>query len=290
MKSKNYLLTFALVASSIVSTYFVTTSTVAQQATAEQTKKITADNEYQVASILFMQKAAEYRALSYQAFNLARMQLDADFEKRNLKSLPKAERKRERAVVVDVDETVLDNSPHQAFIVINQLPFTPDVWTQWVNRRKAKAIPGAAEFLTYASRKGVKVFYVTNRDEIHRQATIDNLKQTGFPDASDETLMTRATESGKEARRQKIMEKYRIVLLMGDNLNDLSNVFERKSVADRFAEVDKTRELFGKKFIVLPNAMYGDWESAIYEYQRLTEAQKTQKRNTSLESFQLKIP
>ena len=285
MKAKNYLLTIGLIASSIVSTYFVTTSTVAQQATGEQLKKITADNEYQVGSILFMQKAAEYRALSYQAFNLARMQLDADFEKKNLKKLPKAERKRARAVVVDVDETVLDNSPHQAFIVINRLPFTQEVWTQWVNERKAKAIPGAAEFLTYASGKGVKVFYVTNRDEIHRQATIDNLKQTGFPDASDETVLVRATESGKEARRQKIMEKHRIVLLIGDNLNDLSNVFERKSVADRFAEVDKMREKFGKKFIVLPNAMYGDWETAIYEYKRASEAEKKKIRGGALQNF-----
>jgi len=285
MKAKNYLLTIGLIASSIVSTYFVTTSTVAQQATGEQLKKITADNEYQVGSILFMQKAAEYRALSYQAFNLARMQLDADFEKKNLKKLPKAERKRARAVVVDVDETVLDNSPHQAFIVINRLPFTPEVWTQWVNERKAKAIPGAAEFLTYASGKGVKVFYVTNRDEIHRQATIDNLKQTGFPDASDETVLVRATESGKEVRRQKIAEKYRTVLLIGDNLNDLSNVFERKSVADRFAEVDKTREMFGKKFIVLPNAMYGDWETAIYEYKRASEAEKKKIRAAALQNF-----
>ena len=285
MKAKNYLLTIGLIASSIVSTYFVTTSTVAQQATGEQLKKITADNEYQVGSILFMQKAAEYRALSYQAFNLARMQLDADFEKKNLKKLPKAERKRARAVVVDVDETVLDNSPHQAFIVINRLPFTPEVWTQWVNERKAKAIPGAAEFLTYASGKGVKVFYVTNRDEIHRQATIDNLKQTGFPDASDETVLVRATESGKEVRRQKIAEKYRTVLLIGDNLNDLSNVFERKSVADRFAEVDKTREMFGKKFIVLPNAMYGDWESAIYEYKRASEVEKKKIRAAALQNF-----
>ena len=285
MKAKNYLLTIGLIASSIVSTYFVTTSTVAQQATGEQLKKITADNEYQVGSILFMQKAAEYRALSYQAFNLARMQLDADFEKKNLKKLPKAERKRARAVVVDVDETVLDNSPHQAFIVINRLPFTPEVWTQWVNERKAKAIPGAAEFLTYASGKGVKVFYVTNRDEIHRQATIDNLKQTGFPDASDETVLVRTTESGNEARRQKIAEKYRTVLLIGDNLNDLSNVFERKSVADRFAEVDKMREKFGKKFIVLPNAMYGDWETAIYEYKRASEAEKKKIRAAALQNF-----
>jgi 5'-nucleotidase (lipoprotein e(P4) family) len=285
MNTKKYLLTFALIASSIVSTYFVTVSTTAQQATAEQINQTTADNEYQVAAILFMQKAAEYRALSYQAFNLARMQLDTDFEKKNLKKLTKAERKKARAVVVDVDETVLDNSPHQAFIVINRLPFAQDVWTQWVNQRKAKAIPGAAEFLNYASQKGVKVFYVTNRDEIHRQATIDNLKQTGFPDASDETVMVRSTESGKEARRQKIMEKYRIVLLIGDNLNDLSNVFERKSVADRFAEVDKTREMFGRKFIVLPNAMYGDWESAIYEYKRVSEAEKKRIRAAALQNF-----
>jgi len=285
MNTKKYLLTFALIASSIVSTYFVTVSTTAQQATAEQINQTTADNEYQVAAILFMQKAAEYRALSYQAFNLARMQLDTDFEKKNLKKLTKAERKKARAVVVDVDETVLDNSPHQAFIVINRLPFAQDVWTQWVNQRKAKAIPGAAEFLKYASQKGVKVFYVTNRDEIHRQATIDNLKQTGFPDASDETVLVRSTESGKEARRQKIMEKYRIVLLIGDNLNDLSNVFERKSVADRFAEVDKTREMFGRKFIVLPNAMYGDWESAIYEYKRVSEAEKKRIRAAALQNF-----
>jgi 5'-nucleotidase (lipoprotein e(P4) family) len=285
MNTKKYLLTFALIASSIVSTYFVTVSTTAQQATAEQINQTTADNEYQVAAILFMQKAAEYRALSYQAFNLARMQLDTDFEKKNLKKLTKAERKKARAVVVDVDETVLDNSPHQAFIVINRLPFAQDVWTQWVNQRKAKAIPGAAEFLNYASQKGVKVFYVTNRDEIHRQATIDNLKQTGFPDASDETVLVRSTESGKEARRQKIMEKYRIVLLIGDNLNDLSNVFERKSVADRFAEVDKTREMFGRKFIVLPNAMYGDWESAIYEYKRASEDEKKKIRAAALENF-----
>jgi len=97
--------------------------------------------------------------------------------------------------------------------------------------------------------------------------------------------LVRATESSKEARRQTISQKYRIVLLMGDNLNDLSNVFERKSVADRFAEVDKTHELYGRKFIVLPNAMYGDWESAIYEYQRLNESEKTQKRNDALISY-----
>lgn len=286
MINKKYILTFGLIASSVISTYFATVSSVAQQATAGQMKKITADNEYQAGAILYMQKAGEYRALAYQAFNLAQMRLDADFEKKNLKKLPKIERKRARAVVVDVDETILDNSPQQSFLVINRLPFTADVWTQWVNQRKAKAIPGAVEFLTYANKKGVKVFYVTNRDEIHKQATIDNLRQTGFPDATDETVMTRqAGDSSKEPRRLAIMRKYRVVLLIGDNLNDLAVNFERKSVADRFAEVDKAREMFGRKYIVLPNAMYGDWESAIYDYKRLSDGEKRKIRADALQSF-----
>ena len=277
MKANKYLLPLALVFASFVPTYFVTSSA-AQQAAPE-----TAVAEYQVGAVLYMQKAAEYRALAYQAFNLAKMNLDADFDKKNVKKLPKAERKMPRAVIVDVDETVLDNSPAQALQIKNNLPFVQSNWTNWVNMRKAKAIPGAVEFLNYAASKGVRAFYVTNRNEAEKQATIDNLKAAGFPDVSSETVIVRATESGKEARRQAIAQKYRIVLLMGDNLNDLSDVFERKAVADRLTEVDKTRTLFGAKFIVLPNAMYGDWESAIYEYQRLTEAQKAEKRAAALE-------
>lgn len=282
MKTKKYLLTFGLILTSIISTYFATVST-AQPGT--QPQVATADNEYQIAAILFMQKAGEYRALTYQAFNLARWNLDADFDKKNLKKLPKIERKIPRAVVVDVDETVLDNSPQQAYNVKNRLPFTLPNWYEWGEKRSAKAIPGAVDFLNYANRKGVKVFYVSNRDEVQKQATIDNLKSAGFPDATEETVLLRQTESSKEPRRQSISAKYRIVLLVGDNLDDLSNVFERKSVADRFAEVDKAREFWGKKFIVLPNAMYGSWESAIYEYQRLNEIQKTQKRTDALQSY-----
>jgi len=282
MKSKKYLLSVGLILSSIVSTYFITASTAQQTA---QTQTLVADNEYQVGAVLFMQKAAEFRALAYQAFNVAQMQLDADFDKKNVKNLPKAERKMTRAVVVDIDETVLDNSPHQAEMIKNRMPFTPAVWTAWVNRREAKAIPGALEFLKYANRKGVRVFYVSNRNEAEKQGTIDNLKALGFPDVSEETVLVRTAESGKEPRRQIISAKHRIVLLIGDNLNDFSNVFEHKSIADRFAETDKMNDVWGKRFIVLPNAMYGDWESAIYEYGRLSEVEKTAKRANALESY-----
>lgn len=277
MTSRKYLLSFGLIVSAIVSTCFVTGST------AQQPARATADLEYQVAAILYQQKAAEYRALSYQAFNLARWQLDADFDKKNVKKLPKAERKRPRAIVVDIDETVLDNSPAQAYAVKNHLPFNLQDWYKWGDMRKAKALPGSVEFLNYAVSKGVKIFYISNRDEVQKQATIDNLKNVGFADISAENVLLRTSGSGKEVRRKMVSDKYRIVLLIGDNLDDFSEVFERKSVADRFGETDKVKELWGKRFVVLPNAMYGTWENAIYEYQRLSEAQKTEKRANALE-------
>src|SRR6185436_17553084 len=116
MISRKYFLGFGLLLCSVVSTYYVTVST-AQQST--RPAAATADNEYQVGAVLYMQKAAEYRALAYHAFNLARWQLDADLDKKNAKKLPKAERNKPRAVMVDIDETVLDNSPAQAYAIKN---------------------------------------------------------------------------------------------------------------------------------------------------------------------------
>ncbi len=285
MNSKKYLLTAGLVLSSIVSTYFVTVSTTAQQGGMMQTQ--TSDNEYQIGAILFMQKAAEYRALCFQAFNWGKRTLDDDDKTK--KKLPKIQKKLPRAVVVDIDETMLDNSPAQAFGAKNRLPFDLKTWYAWGEMRKAKAIPGAVEFANYAKSKDVRVFYVSNRDDVQLQATMDNLKAVGFPDISAENVMLRVKDangkyvSTKEPRRLAIAEKYRIVILFGDNLNDLSNVYENKSVADRFAEVEKAKDFYGNKFIVLPNAMYGEWESAIYRDDTTTNASKTEKRANALE-------
>ena len=248
-----------------------------------------ADLEYQVGATLFMQKAAEYRALAFQAFNLARWQLDADLEKENVKKLPKADRNRQRAIIVDIDETVLDNSPAQATGIKAGTAFNPKDWQRWIEMQSAKAIPGAVDFLNYANSKGVKVFYISNRDEVQKQDTIENLKKVGFKDISSENVLLRQKDasgndiSTKTPRRELVGEKYRIVLVVGDNLDDFSEIFERKSVAGRFAEVDKIKDDWGKRWIILPNAMYGTWENAIYEYERLTEAQNAERRTAALE-------
>ena len=277
---RNILIASFLVVFSSVSTFLLTTTVFNVQS-----QQIVADNEYQVSGVLFMQHSAEYRALAYQAFNWAKVTLDADFDKKNVKKLPKEQRKMSRAVVVDVDETILDNSPQQANAIKLRKPFNSKDWTDWCNMRSAKPIAGAVEFLQYANAKGVKVFYVTNRKDAERAATFDNLKSAGFPDVTEETLMTRTDPktSSKEARRKTILKNYRIVLFMGDNLNDMAVDFEDKTIADRFAEADKVKLLWGTKFIALPNSMYGDWENAIYKYNRnLTETEKTAARNSAM--------
>jgi 5'-nucleotidase (lipoprotein e(P4) family) len=285
MKFRNEIRAGALVLCSVLVTYFAVRPSAQQPA-----PQVVADNEYQAGATLWMQKAAEYRALAYQAFNLARWQLDKDLDKKNVQRLPRGERRRPRAIVVDIDETVLDNSPAQAAGIRQRKPFALPDWYAWGNMRKAKAIPGAVEFLNYAVSKGVKIFYVSNRDtDPQKQPTIDNLRSVGFKDVTADNVLLRVKDaqgnnvSTKTPRREFVSQKYRIVLLMGDNLDDFSDVFERKSVADRFGEVDKIKNDWGKRWIVLPNAMYGTWESAIYEYGRLTEAQKTEKRAAALE-------
>lgn len=285
MRSRNHLYTGLLVLFSVAGTYFVTVSS-AQPGTAVQAK---VDNEYQAGATLWMQKAAEYRALAYQAFNLARWQLDLDLKGKNKNDIPKSERKKPRAVVVDIDETVLDNSPAQAAGIKARKGFALADWYAWGEMRKAKAIPGSVEFLNYAVSRGVKVFFVSNRDEVQKQATIDNLKAAGFNDVSTENVVLRQKDangkniSTKEPRRQAIQQKYRIAILMGDNLDDLSDVFELKSIADRFAEIDKFKNDIGKRWIVLPNAMYGTWENAVYGFKSLSDAEKAKARAEALE-------
>lgn len=240
------------------------------------------DNVYQEGAVLWTQSAGEEKALCYQAFALARMVLDRDLR------MNRRNRMR-RAIVVDADETVIDNSPYQAYLVKNRLPYSSTGWTQWVNRAEAAAIPGAVEFLRYAASRGVRVFYITNRNLDNKTATAANLRKLGFPDVSDETLLVRTSnDASKEARRKSVSARYRIVLLMGDNLNDLSEVFEQSKTVDaRLQAVERNRNEFGARFIVLPNAMYGDWESAIYEYTpKLTEEQKAAKRKSQLKSYQ----
>lgn len=257
----------------------MTTLNVPAQAPRSQAEQAPqADNEYQTGAVLWQQSGSEVRALQYQAFFLARLMLDRDLRQH-------MRLRKRRAVVVDVDETVLDNSRYQASLIVEQKGFSSAGWTDWCNRAQATPIPGAVDFLRYAARHGVRVFYVTNRREGEKQGTITNLKQAGFPDVGDETVIVRTDASSKEPRRRRISLRYRIVLLCGDNLADFSNAFEGKTAEERAAAVQTARDKFGTQFIVLPNVMYGDWENAIYGPARLSEPEKAARRKAALKVY-----
>jgi 5'-nucleotidase (lipoprotein e(P4) family) len=236
-----------------------------------------ADNTYIEAATLWQQASGEARALEYQTYVLARMLLDRDLRNRRIKM--------RRAIVVDVDETILDNSRYQGMLIKKGVNY-PEGWTDWCNRAEATPIPGALDFLKYANSRGVRVFYVTNRKVAEKDGTARNLKNLGFPEVNDETLLVRTDtkNDSKEPRRQSVKSRYHLVLLMGDNLNDFSDIFEKsKTVATRLDATEKNRSQFGTHFIVLPNAMYGDWENSIYEYNfKLSSEEKQTKRRALL--------
>src|SRR2546423_6608135 len=236
-----------------------------------------ADNTYIEAATLYQQASGEARALEWQTYLLARMLLDRDLRNHRIRM--------RRAIIVDVDETILDNSRYQAMLIKRGVNY-PEGWTDWCNRAEATPMPGAVEFLSYAHSRGVRVFYVTNRKIPEQEGTARNLKNVGFPEVNDETLRVRTDDKNdsKQPRRDWVYKRYHVVLLMGDNLNDFSEVFEKsKTVPSRLDATEKSKSQFGTHFIVMPNSMYGDWENAIYDYNfKLSSEEKQAKRRALL--------
>jgi 5'-nucleotidase (lipoprotein e(P4) family) len=227
--------------------------------------------------VLWHQHAAEYRALCYQAFNLAEMRLAAIKVKKH---------KRPLAIITDIDETVLDNSYSEAQGIKTNAEYNLANWKNWTNKAAATPLPGAVAFFQKAKQMGFHVFYISNRDTSEVNTTLKNLQAYQFPDATADHLLFLSNESSKEARRQKVAEQYDIVMLLGDNLNDFAKAFEKKSIADRFAETDAVQAAWGKQFIVLPNAIYGEWEGALIQYKRgLTNAQKDSAYKAQLKGY-----
>jgi len=244
----------------------------AQEATLSLQQAETRMIEYPV---LFQQQSAEYRALCYQAYNIATLRLN---------EIPKKQfKKQQLAIITDLDETILDNSYQEAQLIKEGKGFSSQAWKNWTNKSAATAVPGAVAFLQAASKKGVHIFYISNRDSSEIQTTLLNLQKLQLPDADTSHMLFLTNTSSKEARRQIVMKHYNVIMLLGDNLNDFTQAFEKKSSPDRKTETDKVMNDWGKKFIVLPNATYGEWENAIYDYKRnLTPEEREDMRKKTL--------
>lgn len=217
------------------------------------------------------------RDLVYAAiYRAAGQRLDDALRDRHWDALPRDERRNDPsrlppAIIVDVDETVLDNSPSQVRQIREGRGFNEAAWGQWVNERKARPLPGAIEFLTAAAAKGVTVFYISNRDASLAEATLANLRQAGFPiQGADQflglgTVVEGCEQDGSEkaCRRRRVARDYRVLMQFGDQVGDFVQIVANTREGRREA-MAPYQAWIGERWWPLPNPLYGSWEPALF--------------------------
>jgi len=223
--------------------------------TASCTTARNAESEYLIGSTLWVQKSAEYEALCRQTYAAAISQLMT-----TLKNPPTG---KPLAVVVDIDETVLDNSPYQAYLIKNNYSY-PKGWGEWIDLADAKPVPGAREFLNFATENNVEIFYISNRKVKVLDSTLANLKKLELPVDEKKVFLRKGKSYIKTSRRNKVLKTHQIVLYIGDNLGDFDDAYNNVPSDARIAEVQKNQSQFGNSYFILPNPIYGDWSESLY--------------------------
>ena len=234
------------------------------------------NNSYQKQSllaVLFKRTSAEYKANTFQIYTSAKNNIDkalADKSWTALKNQLKDYQNLPPAIILDIDETVLDNSEHQVRSIKNGTNY-PIGWKEWVSEESAGALPGVKEFLSYANTKGIKIFYVTNRTHDLEEYTRNNIKSLGLPFDNDMDVLLMKNEKGwgsdKTSRRDLIRKDFRVIQIFGDQLDDFIPLTESaKSMNERKILIDKYADMWGEKWYMLINPMYGEWEEALYEH------------------------
>jgi 5'-nucleotidase (lipoprotein e(P4) family) len=228
--------------------------------------------------VLWVQTAAEYQAICYQAYNSAFLNLEkaiadtrwtgAVEQTNNYNELPPA-------IIFDIDETVLDNSPFQAQLALTNSEYQLSTWDQWIQMQSAKGIAGAVNFINYAQNRGIEIIFISNRECLQRNDvlltcpqesdTMENLKSVGISGIDEKNILLKNEYldwgSEKKSRREYIAEKYRIIMIFGDDLGDfIPNVKKNVTPEKRKEMADNYKANWGNKWFIIPNPMYGSWQ------------------------------
>lgn len=264
--------------------------TAAPAATKPATPAVAADDNLN--AVLWMQTSAEYQAAATTVYRAAADKLDAALKEKHWDALVPTERGNAAtglppAVVMDVDETVLDNSPYQARLVRDGKEYDEVTWDGWVAEKKARAVPGVVEFAKAAAARGVTIVYLSNRAVHLKDATIANLKAVGMPVKDDSVFLGLGTfvegceqnGSEKNCRRRLAGQQYRVLMQFGDQLGDFVQV-TANTREGRAQLLDEYGDWFGERWYMLPNPTYGSWEPALFnnEWAQPREARREAKR------------
>ena len=245
-----------------------------------------------LSSVLWQLHAVEYRALTTQAYQNAKAIVDRGIADTSFSAaveqspLPATA---PTAVIVDVDETVLNTSNYEARNILSGTIHTEELFQKYTMEAIAAPIAGAADALNYARSRGVKVFYVTNRIVQTEEGTRRNLAKHGFPlDENEDTILSKGERpewevSDKTPRRAWVASKHRVILVVGDDFNDF--VFASgKSPEERARLHEQHRDKWGTKWIMIPNSHYGSWERAVMGDYGLPAAEEAKRKYDALKS------
>lgn len=239
-------------------------------------------------STLWLQTAAEYEALSRQAYNTAESLLPIAMKDSSWTASLEQEDPyfdKPPAIILDLDETAIDNSFYEARVILDKSGFDSVSWNNWVREMEAASIKGAVELTSKAETMGIAVFYITNRDAEVQVYTEQNLRDLGFPVADGSVMSNGGRKewtSTKTERRKWVAGRYRVLMLFGDDLNDFVPARDI-SIKERKLLVEQYPEYWGIRWFVLPNPNYGSWERALYTGQEQTEEELQQTRLNLLE-------
>lgn len=255
----------------------VVANDVAAQEALKQKQQYQAETE--TMGLLWMRTSAEYRALAYQGYNVAMNAV-------KMAVTDPSHQRKPLAIVLDADETVVDNTKLMGESIVNgNGRFDAPWWRQAVHQGKSQAMPGAVEFLNEVHKQGVEIFYVSNRyAPVNLDVTIQNFKELGFPSIDKDHVLLFEKDSDKQPRFDMIAKKYYVVVYMGDNAGDFPIGTKGKTLAERNAIIDNHKEDFGTTFVVFPNPAYGSWVSALAKgYQNLSPEEQKQVNNQYLQ-------
>ena len=255
----------------------VVANDVAVQEALKQKQQYQAETE--TMGLLWMRTSAEYRALAYQGYNVAMNAV-------KMAVTDPSHQRKPLAIVLDADETVVDNTKLMGESIVNgNGRFDAPWWRQAVYQGKSQAMPGAVEFLNEVHKQGVEIFYVSNRyAPVNLDVTIQNFKELGFPSVDKDHVLLFEKDSDKQPRFDAIAKKYAVVLYMGDNAGDFPIGTKGKTLVERNAIVDSHKDDFGTTFVVFPNPAYGSWVSALAKgYQNLSPEEQKQVNNQYLQ-------
>ena len=226
-------------------------------------------------AVVWTQRAVEHDLVFREVYRAAEERLLAALADPAWDALPREERQGPvaglpPAVILDVDETVLDNSPYQALLVKTGKEYDEFSWRQWCLKEAARPLPGALEFVRFAADHGVGVFYLTNRSVDLGPATLANLRKAGFPASPESFLGLGVVVAGcemvgtdKGCRRRLLGSHHRILMQFGDQIVDFVDV-AANTPDGRGKAMAPYAAWIGARWWVLPNPTYGSWEPALF--------------------------